>query len=220
MNVGTNSAPVFNNYTVIKAGGNPIYRYRVNPRIYDLDQDGLKDLLLGNDDGRVYFYKNVGTNANPVFNASPELLKRVGNIIIDAYYGSRIHFVDWTDDGDPDMLISGFDGYIEFYENNTVGIQEESTRQLAKNLTIIPNPVKNKAVIAYSLNRRTFVQVNIYSVDGRLITSPISRYEDKGNQRFTWNVCDDSGRKLPAGVYFIELHADSETITERIVVVH
>lgn len=219
LNIGTNSAPVFNNYTVMTAGASQIYRYRVNPRIYDLEQDGLKDLILGNDDGRVYFYKNVGTNANPVFNSSYDTLKTRNGTIIDAYYGSRFHIADWTDDGDPDMLISGYYGYIGLYENSVTGIREEYTKKLAKTLTITPNPVNNKAIFKYSLNRQTFVQINIYSADGRLIASPISRNKEKGDQQFTWNVCDDNDRGLPAGVYFIELKTGTEIITHRITVV-
>ncbi len=203
----------------MEAGGNQIFHYRVNPRIYDLDQDNLKDLILGESDGYVYFYKNVGTNANPVFDASYDTLRTEGGTIINVYDGSRFHFVDWTGDGDPDMLISGIDGYVELYENATVGVREEGTKQLAKELTIAPNPVNNKVLLEYSLNRRTFVQVDIYSADGRHVASPISRYEENGNQRFIWNVCDDSGKKLPAGVYFIEFQASRETIAERIIVV-
>jgi len=219
LNAGTNSAPIFNDYTILEAGGNQIYRFQVNPRIYNLDQDSLKDLILGESDGCVYFYKNIGTNANPVFDASYDTLRTEGGTIINVYDGSRFHFVDWTGDGDPDMLISGFYGYVELYENATVGIQEESTKELVKMLTITPNPVNNKAVFEYSLNRRTFVQIDIYSADGRRVALPISRYEENGNQRFIWNVCDDSGKKLPAGVYFIEFQAGRETIAGRIIVV-
>ncbi len=117
------------------------------------------------------------------------------------------------------MLISGYYGYIGLYENSVTGIREEYTKKLAKTLTITPNPVNNKAIFKYSLNRQTFVQINIYSADGRLIASPISRYEEKGDQQFTWNVCDDNDRGLPAGIYFIELKTGTETITHRITVV-
>jgi len=47
LNVGTNASPEFENYFIIYSNGKPIYHYRVNPRVFDLDQDGLKDLIVG-----------------------------------------------------------------------------------------------------------------------------------------------------------------------------
>ncbi|MFO7627421.1 MAG: hypothetical protein R6V62_09205 [Candidatus Fermentibacteraceae bacterium] len=39
------------------------------PCVVDWDGDGLKDLVLGQfASGNIRFYKNEGTNANPVFN--------------------------------------------------------------------------------------------------------------------------------------------------------
>jgi uncharacterized protein (DUF2141 family) len=45
----------------------------VVPVVYDWDNDGKKDLLAGYNDpgdnyGYIRFYKNVGTDASPVFN--------------------------------------------------------------------------------------------------------------------------------------------------------
>ena len=47
LNQGTNSNPVFTTYTNIASGGSPIYHYRSDPRAFDLDQDGKKDLTVG-----------------------------------------------------------------------------------------------------------------------------------------------------------------------------
>jgi len=128
LNRGTNSAPVFKNYIVLRASGKQINRYRVNPRIYDLDQDGLKDLILGENDGCVYFYKNIGSNIHPVYSAQYEALKTVNDAIINVHYGSRFDIIDWTLDGDPDLLISGFDGYIQLYENIPISPKSNSLK--------------------------------------------------------------------------------------------
>ncbi|RJQ48965.1 MAG: hypothetical protein C4538_02940 [Nitrospiraceae bacterium] len=47
--------------------------YFSTPYVYDWDNDGIRDLLVGqnyqtNDWGYVSFYKNYGTNASPSFN--------------------------------------------------------------------------------------------------------------------------------------------------------
>jgi hypothetical protein len=40
-----------------------------DPLVYDWDEDGVKDLILGQFSyGYVRFYRNIGSNSNPVFN--------------------------------------------------------------------------------------------------------------------------------------------------------
>jgi hypothetical protein len=220
LNQGTNSAPVFDNYSVVFAGSNQLYKYRINPVVYDLDTDGLKDLIAGCDDGRVYFYKNIGTNAAPVFAATYDTLKTQNGMAIDAGYGSRIHFVDWTGDGDLDLLISGFDGYIQYYENATAtGITENEQQVLIiKGPEIAPNPVTRNAQFSYSLETSSHVRVHIFSVDGRLVDTPVDRIQASGQHQFTWDANDRFGRQLPAGIYLVRLTAGSETNTKSLVI--
>lgn len=220
INQGTNSAPVFGNYSVVFAGSGQLYKYRINPVVYDLDTDGLKDLIAGCDDGRVYFYKNIGTNAAPVFAATYDTLKTQNGLPVDAGTGSRIHFVDWTGDGDLDLLISGFDGYIQYYENASLtGIAENEQELMTINGPYLtPNPITRTAQVSYSLERSAHVRVEIYSVDGRLVATPIDQLETSGQHQFFWHATDAGGRQLPAGIYFVRLNAGSETNTKSVII--
>ena len=220
LNEGTNQAPVFGDYSPINAGGSPIYIYRVNPVAYDLDMDGLKDLIVGNSNGQVYFYKNVGTNAAPLFNATRDTLRTVKGVVIDVTVGSRVHFVDWTGDSDLDMLISGYDGFIQLYENSTIANIDEVEKQtiFLAGPDIAPNPITEIAIFTYSLAVAAHVRVDIFSVDGRLVATPIKRFEPSGQYRFTWQACDAQDRKLPAGVYLAQFTADSESKIKRVII--
>jgi hypothetical protein len=60
--------------TLIKAGGKIIdckytdaYPYAA-PTIYDFDNDGLQDLIVGTYEGKFRFYKNTGTKNSPAYN--------------------------------------------------------------------------------------------------------------------------------------------------------
>ncbi len=205
---------------MLSAGGNQIYHYRANPVVFDLDQDGLKDLVVGDNSGMVFFYKNVGTNAVPVFNATFDTLKTQGGTIIDAYYGSRINFVDWTEDGDPDMLISGYDGNVQLYENSMIGVEEQKGWPVVVDLSISPNPVVDRTVLKYSLDASTHVSVRVYSADGRLVTTLIDRQHGPGSHQFVWNIFDKGGGTLPAGIYLLRFDAGTATDIQRIVIIH
>ncbi len=41
------------------------------PFIADINQDGLQDLLIGERNGNINYFQNIGTAQNPIFNASP-----------------------------------------------------------------------------------------------------------------------------------------------------
>ncbi len=55
---------------LIESNGKPIEYNRpyVGPAIYDLDNDGLDDLITSDKYGNLRFYKNVGTKSNPKYN--------------------------------------------------------------------------------------------------------------------------------------------------------
>jgi len=219
LNSGTNANPVFTTYSVISAGGSQIYQYRVTPRIFDLDRDGLKDLVVGQGDALVFFYRNVGTNAAPVFNAAYDTLKTTNGLPINAYYGSRIYLADWRGDNDPDLLISGYDGYVELYENATiVSVEESNGSTLVSTFRLLPNPVTDRVALVYSLTKQATVHTVVYSADGRMVAALIDRNDATGDHQITWDLTDDSSNKIPSGVYFIRFTAGSEQHTERLTV--
>lgn len=90
---------------------------RSSPVVLDLDGDGKKDLLTGNTEGELLFYRNVGTDANPKF--SPYSLVESDGIPINLAGSSRSRpFVcDWTGDGYLDVLIGAGDGKIHLYQS-------------------------------------------------------------------------------------------------------
>ena len=72
----TFAAPVFN-YMDLDAG------QLSKPALADLDRDGLTDLVVGGFDGRIRFYRNLGTDGAPRFDASfttPGNVEQLGGI--------------------------------------------------------------------------------------------------------------------------------------------
>jgi hypothetical protein len=96
---------------------------RSSPVILDLDGDGCKDLLTGNTEGKLLFYKNVGSDSEPVF--SGYVLVESAGVAIDLEGDprSRPFVCDWTGDGYLDVLIGAGDGMVHLYQ----GVPEPAT---------------------------------------------------------------------------------------------
>jgi hypothetical protein len=70
-----------------------------------------------------------------------------------------------------------------------------------------PNPFNPQTVIRFQLPERKHVKLQIYSVDGRLVTTLIDRPIDRGRHSVTWQGRDSADRGVAAGTYFYRLEA-------------
>ena len=95
---------------------------RSSPVILDLDGDGKKDLLTGNTEGQLLFYKNVGTDDKPEFSAYSLVESNGVAIDLPGMPRSRPSVCYWTGNGFfgpidnyPDVLIGSGDGKVRLY---------------------------------------------------------------------------------------------------------
>lgn len=119
LNQTADTWPEFQDFFTVSAGGSPISLYRVNPYMFDLDEDGRLDLICGENNGYVHFYRNLGPDSSPVFAQGETLKLENGTPVLwnftAYYYGSRCGFGDWNEDGTPDFLLSTYEGQIALY---------------------------------------------------------------------------------------------------------
>jgi len=84
------------------------------PTLGDLDSDGDFDLLVGNDEGKLRFYRNDGTGSS------------FSIVFITDYYDSidvgdrsTPFLCDFDSDGDPDLFVGESNGGLHYYRNLT-----------------------------------------------------------------------------------------------------
>ncbi|MBU4488547.1 MAG: VCBS repeat-containing protein [Candidatus Omnitrophica bacterium] len=109
-NDGTASAPIWtlvtNNYESIDVWG------IATPVFCDIDSDGLYDMFIGESDGYIHYYRNVGTSSSPAWSF---ITDRYNFILLS---GNAPTFCDIDSDGDFDMFIGEKYGHIYLYRND------------------------------------------------------------------------------------------------------
>ena len=125
INEGSASIPVFQTETFAKIGNDhlTVPSIRSSPIFYDFDDDGKKDLICGNTDGNLLFYKNTNTLDAPVFSNFEKLQSLGSDIYLPGTEPrSRPSFCNWNNGVFVDVLIGATDGQVHLFR----GIPEPS----------------------------------------------------------------------------------------------
>jgi len=86
---------------------------RSDPVGVDLDGDGVWDLLVGDAHGTITFFRNVGTNACPVFAEGRVLFEGQGRVTIAA--------ADWDGDGAVEIFAAWSSGDVRMFRRSRSG---------------------------------------------------------------------------------------------------
>ncbi len=116
LNTNTDADPQFSGYSLVLLNGSTydVGSYSA-PYIDDWNEDGKKDLLVGNSAGTVKLLINTGTNAAPVFTSAVDLKDGTGNLDPGSTVCPVVY--DWNADNKKDIIIGDSSGYIHFYPN-------------------------------------------------------------------------------------------------------
>ena len=104
-NKGSKGKPVFTAPVTIRPEEDT-FPLRPSPHLFDWDGDGKRDLLVGADSGKVYFYRNVGKDDALRFKKG--VLLTAGGEPLAVGKRTRLHVTDWNNDGVPDLLVGDF----------------------------------------------------------------------------------------------------------------
>jgi|GEM_PF-1347454 len=111
LNTGTDAAPVLAAGSLIPlpsiAG---VTRARARPFVTDVNEDGKKDLLVGDANGRIYVFLNAGTDAAPGFTPAATLSSQGGGIVVTS--NATPFIVDWDNNSIRDAVIGSNDGEV------------------------------------------------------------------------------------------------------------
>jgi hypothetical protein len=158
----------------VLANGQAFRNYRCAPAYFDLDRDNVRDLVLGEWYSSIRFYRNSGTNGNPLFTNFVNLVPpdpdsfRNGN-------PPRIAFADWDGDTDTDLITCDYYGWVTLRENITpsgISGREPQVVERSRPTVLRAGPIR--------LEQAELVEV--YGVSGKRVPN---------------------NRNIPTGTYFV-----------------
>jgi hypothetical protein len=82
---------------------------------------------------------------------------------------------------------------------------------------LYPNPGIRVMHIRYQLAHESVVSLSLYDAAGRLVRTLVDGMTEPGYYTIMWDGCDDIGRKLPAGVYFVKFDTEDHKKVEKAV---
>ena len=86
---------------------------------------------------------------------------------------------------------------------------------LSKNFsyTLYPNPISNSATISFSLLKSQKVSLEIFDLNGRLITILANNAFEAGEHSVEWNSED-----IKSGIYFLQIQTGDFLKTEKVII--
>lgn len=124
LNVGTEAEPQFDDFLYVQSEGGDLTCPGSGcmgcfPRLVYWDADDLKDLLVGQSDGTVRVFLNVGTQEAPTFDGGQSVgIMNDGNFeALDVGSRAAPSLADWNGDGVLDLIVGAYDGRIHFFES-------------------------------------------------------------------------------------------------------
>lgn len=127
-NTGTSDSPGF---TERIGSANPLddvsVGYYGTPAFADIDGDGDQDLIIGNSDGNIAHFENIGNTNSPAFTQRSGSSNPFDNITMGSW--STLALADLDGDGDPDLAVGNDDSAIHYYENTGTSANPSFTQR-------------------------------------------------------------------------------------------
>ena len=86
-------------------------------------------------------------------------------------------------------------------------------------LNCTPNPLEESARVTYSVPGARHVRLTVHDVQGKTVRTLVNRFMEAGRHHEVWDACDDAGRRVSPGIYFMRLEGGKRALHQRVVLI-
>lgn len=212
---GIGVAHIGSSFQVLNASTGAVYwSYPIGSNVWtvdaieDLNNDGKYDVLTGNQNpGTVYCFSGDDGNIIWTYNEGRLIfsVRAVDDISFDGYQDVIVGTQDGGGVAHLLAICGGTPGTgIEDYVKSSIvklGVYP-SIGEANFNISFIPGVVE---------------AITIYDVAGRIVKRIDG--DVSSNDHIIWNACDENGRAVAQGIYFVQITGENVCLTEKLVIV-
>jgi flagellar hook assembly protein FlgD len=133
---------------------------------------------------------------------------------LDVFFAENTGFVKADEKVEIDTLKNKIYAQIEHF--STIVVKQKSDVTVAdkrvdsgdETLRIYPNPFNTSTKIRYHLTNETFVNIAVYNMFGQKVKQLAEEIQPSGTHSNSWNGTNNSGSKVPNGIYFCRMLKD------------
>lgn len=107
------------------------------------------------------------------------------------------------------------DAFIINFNNNKEVINQTLNNSDFK---VFPNPATDELNFSFDTDKDCNVKISIYDINGRLISVLVNQNYEEGLSSGTVNLENINGRKLEAGIYFVNMIIGDKIINEKLII--
>lgn len=113
-------------------------------------------------------------------------------------------------------------GELQWTRVTTTTAQEPSAEPMpsAHLAPPYPNPTDRVSTFDYELATSGLVRLDVFDVQGRLVRTLLERQHAAGPHTASWDGTDDAGRRVASGMYLYRLQTPTDSVTQRVTLVH
>ena len=202
----------------------------------DFEGTGTLKGVAGNkaDFGTVYFFAHVEDRNEPGSKGQPdedEKDRYFLNVFTNPAdpFGTSVFLVD--NDGDPSTMdpITITGGNMQLHASScptpvaaTAAPAAPLTLELRPTSVFLaapsPNPVTSRATMRFGLPTGANVSLRVFDAAGRVVRDLQDGGMGAGEYTSTWDLSDNSGARVPRGVYFVRLAVGSQVMSRSVIV--
>jgi hypothetical protein len=173
-------------------------------------------------------YRSPSENFGQTTKVNPSLIEGAGTtseisryVYIDGNLDNETHdYWYWIESVDYSGN-SAYYGSIKLQINNPDNPQAPDLSPQLNFLNNYPNPFNPSTIIQFKLKEASHADLAIYNIKGELVKKLLANVyiSDDSINRVIWDGADTNGKLLGSGVYFYQLKAGSQSITNRMLMV-